>query len=401
MRDSSVLLWPDALAPAGQSIAIDRPIFKGPKPLSGREQVVQSSAGGWLISYEGVPVYRTLINQFRPIWTALAGLAQPVYVKPDFSEWSLARRKNIGATAINFSDGATFSNSSQFFSGSLMNPALWYRSAIAAPTLSSAVTPDGATTAVSLTDASTSDVVYLLRFFNVPNDTVSVYRVIVYVLKTTTAPAYGATIEFDLLGGATQIYAYVTVNPATGALLTIGSVTNLSSTLIGNFYKVQFDIQNNGTGNVNLYCVLHAALVNLSDGGAYLSGTGTSTFWSPEVYLMGAQSAPFSQSTGDCFLTQPAKRGDTAITVNNSVIAPVEAGDYIELNGRLHMVNAMDGANWSVWPPLRSSYPAGTVIEIDDPRLLAYLTTDSRAALMSADARALSRINLDFIEANW
>ena len=83
------------------------------------------------------------------------------------------------------------------------------------------------------------------------------------------------------------------------------------------------------------------------------------------------------------------------------MIAPVEAGDYIELNGRLHMVNAIDGSNWNVWPPLRASYPAGTLIEIDDPRLLAYLTTDSRAALMTTDSRVLSRMNLDFIEANW
>lgn len=403
MRDPSVLLWPDAFAPAGQSIAIDRPIFKGPKPLSGREQVVQSSAGGWLISYEGVPVYRTLINQFRPLWTALAGLAQPVYVKPDFSEWSLARRKNIGATAMTFSDGSRLSNSIQFPGGSLMDPVLWYRAGTPTPTpvLSTAVAPDGTTTAVSLTDATTTDLAFLVRLLNVPNDNVSVYRVVVYVLKTATAPAYGATIELDLMGGTTQLYAYVTVNPATGALQTIGTVTNLSSTLIGNFYKVQFDIQNNGTGNVYLYCMLYPALVNWSTGGGSMAGTETATFWGPEFYKVGSQSASFSQSTGDCFLILPANRGNTTITVNNSVIAPVEAGDYIELNGRLHMVNAIDGSNWNVWPPLRASYPAGTLIEIDDPRLLAYLTTDSRAALMSTDSRALSRMNLDFIEANW
>lgn len=223
MRDPTVLVWPDAFAPRSMTVTIDRPVFKGPKPLDGREQVVSSSAGGWLISYEGVPVWSARYNQFRPMWMSLAAYARPVYVKPDYTENMLARRNNISA------------------------------------------------------------------------------------IKTK----YGA--------------------------------------------------QN----------VAH------SDG------------------------SQFTQSTGDCILAANAKRNDVVLTVTNSTVSPVTAGDYFELDGRLHNVRAIDGNKWSIWPPLRKNAANGTVLEIDDPRLLAYMTTDSRGVAMQTEARNISFMNIDFIEANW
>lgn len=223
MRDPAVLLWPDTLAPVNMTSTIDRPVFKGPKPLSGREQVVQSSAGGWLISYSGIPVYGDKFRHFRSIWSSLGGFAAPVYVKPEFSPNMLARRNNISATATTFAtDSTTFSDGSRF-----------------------------------------------------------------------------------------------------------------------------------------------------------------------------------TQSTGDCVLATDAVRGATTISVTNSTVSPVQTGDYFEIDGRLHVVNAIDGTAWKIWPPLRANYAAGTILEIDDPRMLAYLVTDSSALTLNVQFGRLSRVDVDFIEANW
>lgn len=222
MRDPTIPAWPDTFGPRSMSVTIDRPAFKGPKPLDGREQVVFASAGGWLISYEGIPVYSDRYRQFRPIWFYFAAFSRPMYVKPDYTDQQLARRNNISPIPTTFSDTALFSDGSRFI-----------------------------------------------------------------------------------------------------------------------------------------------------------------------------------QSTGDCILAANAARGATTISVTNSTVSPVAVGDYIELNGRLHVINAMSGSSWDIWPPLRASYPSGTVLEIDDPRLLVYMTTDSRGQVMQIDARAVSYMNVEFIEANW
>lgn len=253
MRDPSIALWPDNLAPMNMTATIDRPVFKGPKPLDGREQVVSSSSGGWLISYEGIPVYGDRFRQFRSIWTTIGGFSKPIYVKPEFSPNMLARRNNIVPETAYFDQIGTLENM-----------------------------------------------------------------------------VYWGTKE--LLWGAGEPIFW-------------------------------------GSGSI-----------------------GSS------VFLDGAQ---FTQSTGDCFLLSAAARGDASITVLNSAISTVEAGDYFEINGRLHIVQGIDGNTWSIWPPLRASYEAGTQLEVDDPRMLAYLVTDSPVLSQKVDFGRISRVSVDFIEASW
>ena len=254
MRNPATLLWPDNLAPVSMTITIDRPVFKGPKPLDGREQVVSSGAGGWLISYENIPVYGNRYRQLRSIWLAIGGFARPIYVKPEFSVNMLARRNNISALYSGFDPFGVEKNTLFWGSGEI----IW---------------------------------------------------------GTSNPIAWGSE--------------------------------------------------------------------SASDFASYEDGSF------------------FSQSTGDCVLAASAARGATTISVTNSTVSQVEAGDYIELDGRLHVVQQIFDGSWNIWPPLRSSYAIGTVIEIDDPRCLAYLVTDSKFLSVQSDYGRVSRISVDFIEANW
>lgn len=254
MRDPATLLWPDSLAPVSMTVTIDRPIFKGPKPLDGREQVVSSGAGGWLISYENIPIYGQKYREFRSVWLALGGFAKPIYVKPEFSVNMLARRNNVSALSSGFDPF-----------GTEKNPLFW------------------------------------------------------------------------------------------------------------------------GLGEI-------------------IWGVSNPIAWGNEAandYASFEDGSFFTQSTGDCFLAAAAIRGATTISVTNSVVSPVEAGDYFEIDGRLHVVQSIDNQTWNIWPPLRAAYVSGTVLEIDDPRCLAYLVTDSKMLAMQSDYGRLSRMSVDFIEANW
>jgi hypothetical protein len=253
MRDPSILLWPDTFAPASMNVVIDRPRFKGPKPLDGREQVVASSAGGWLINYEGVSIYGDLYRSFRSIWLETAARAKPVYISPEFSPNMLARRNGISPVLADFDQVGTVKNVLEWGTGEL----LW----------------------------------------------------------------------------------------SVGEPLFWGS-----------------------------------------------SGSGWSDF---------QDSASFTQSTGDCYLSSSAARGAVTISVSNSAISAVKAGDYFEINGRLHLVQGIYGNSWDIWPPLRGSYAAGTQLEIDDPRMLSYVVSDSRSYEMPIQPGNVSHISIDFIEANW
>jgi hypothetical protein len=217
MRDMSILVWPDSIfRPAQASATIDRPLFKGPKPLDGREQVVAASAGGWAISYEGVPIYGNLYAAWRALWIKIAAKGLPVYVAPDLI------------------------------------------SAIPARTLTT-----------------------------------------------------------------------------------------------------------------------HGDNTTFSDGSSY------------------------SQSTGDCSLVAAGVMGSRVISVTNSVARPREAGHWFELNGRAHIIQEISGTTWTIWPSLRADYASGTVLEIDDPRVLCVLMPDSHANVMATDARQLTLMSLQFVEAGW
>ena len=202
-RDGSISLWPNTLAPLNMTVGIDRPLFKGPKPLSGREQIVAHSAGGWIVNYDSIPIYGSKFLTFRAIWLDIAANGLAVYIKPEFNTYSLANRTGM------------------------------------------------------------------------------------------------------------------------------------------------------------------------------------------------------SSDPGDCKLAASCAQNATTLTVTNSSSYPVLAGDYIEIAGRLHIVKSIGGSTWTIWPPTRMAYDNLQPIQIYDPRLKAYLQPDSRGYQMTLDMGRVSRMSLDFIEANW
>jgi hypothetical protein len=109
----------------------------------------------------------------------------------------------------------------------------------------------------------------------------------------------------------------------------------------------------------------------------------------------------FASSIKDCALAAAASIGATEIEVANSVMAPLEPGDYFELDGRLHVVEDIVGDLWTIWPPLRADYASGTVLEIADPRMKAYLETKDAAAATQMQYGRWGETTLEFVEAGW
>jgi hypothetical protein len=122
------------------------------------------------------------------------------------------------------------------------------------------------------------------------------------------------------------------------------------------------------------------------------TGAGTWTFTGP-YYL--------AESTYDCVLAASCSAGATQISVTNSSVAPLVAGDYFELGGRLHLLEEIDGTTWTIWPPTRAAYASGDKIEIDDPRCLCYLDPNSDGADPDVQFGQLGYGSFDFIEARW
>ena len=209
----SASVWPDNLIPKSVSVTMDRPVFKGPKPLSGREQVVAVDSGGWAISYDNIVLAGSArYLAFRKIWAETVGAALPVYIAPDFG-------------------------------------------------------------------------------------------------PHTPAVRFGMT----------------------------SSPTN-------------------------------------------------------------------------CYLSSSTARGATTIPVTNSSGYALQAGDYFEINGRLHVIRSISGSSWTIWPPLRSYYngssyqtntPSLTSMEIYDPRCLMYAVSDSKSNSMTLGDNAVGSVSLEFVEANW
>lgn len=213
-RNYSASLWPDLLMPQSVTVQMDRPLFKGPKPLAGREQVVAVDSGGWNVSYENITLAgSTRFLTYRSLWIEIAANGLPVYVKPDFGAHTYAKRNN----------------------------------------------------------------------------------------------------------------------------LTVGTT--------------------------------------------------------PAITMSAA-----------------ANRNATTISATNNATYPLQAGDYFELNGRLHIIKSYVGSTITFWPPLRGFYsggvfqtstPTGTALETYDPRCLMYATVDSRANAMTLSQSGVSQVSIDFIEASW
>jgi hypothetical protein len=124
----------------------------------------------------------------------------------------------------------------------------------------------------------------------------------------------------------------------------------------------------------------------------------TSTFSDGTIFSDGMR---WETSIYDCTLTADAAQGATQISMTNSLTAPLKGGDYFELDGRLHVIEELSGSAAIIWPGLRADYPSGTVLEIADPRMKAYLETKDAAAAAQMQYGRWGEIALEFVEASW
>jgi len=124
----------------------------------------------------------------------------------------------------------------------------------------------------------------------------------------------------------------------------------------------------------------------------------TSTFSDSTIFSDGTR---WETSIYDCSLSAAASEGATEISVTNSATAPLSAGDYFEIDGRLHVIESIVGTTWAIWPQLRADYASGTVLEIADPRMKAYLDTKDAAAATQMQYGRWGEATLEFVEAGW
>lgn len=128
---------------------------------------------------------------------------------------------------------------------------------------------------------------------------------------------------------------------------------------------------------------------------ASVSPTTLYTFAGPYLFTGGYY---FESSISDCTLAADASEGATEISITNSVTAPIRAGDYFELAGRLHILEELSGTAAKIWPALRANYSSGQKVEISDPRMVAYL--DGDASIQMQYGR-WGETTLEFVEAPW
>ena len=131
---------------------------------------------------------------------------------------------------------------------------------------------------------------------------------------------------------------------------------------------------------------------------AGVSGTTLYTFVGPYLFTGGYY---FAASIQDCTLAADAAMGDVEISVTNSATAPLQPGEYFELDGRLHRLVSIIGTTWKVYPGMRDDYASGTVLEISDPRMKAYLTPESQALASRFAMGRYGDATLEFVEAGW
>ena len=114
-----------------------------------------------------------------------------------------------------------------------------------------------------------------------------------------------------------------------------------------------------------------------------------------------SDSTSFETTIYDCTLAASALEGATQISVTNSATAPLSAGDYFELDGRLHVVEDINGTTWTIRPPLRAAYASGSILEIDDPRMLCVLDPKSAALTQQVQLGRFGTATFDFWEERW
>jgi hypothetical protein len=129
---------------------------------------------------------------------------------------------------------------------------------------------------------------------------------------------------------------------------------------------------------------------------AGVARTSLYTFVGPYLFTGGYY---FEASITDCTLAAAASMGATEISVTNSATAPLQPGDYFEIDGRLHRIVSIYLTTWKIWPGLRADYASGTWLEISDPRMKAYLTPESQALASRMIMGRYGDATLEFVEA--
>jgi hypothetical protein len=130
----------------------------------------------------------------------------------------------------------------------------------------SELSPAG-TTVYSVTDNSTGSYLALTRNITVPNDS-NIYTISIYIKKTYGATSARLGFNSGFTGGTTLVQLNQRFNSDTG-------VGNTGTTQdLGDWWRWQFQLTNNSTGNTTLYCSFFPAtgFYNSSDNAA---ATGT------------------------------------------------------------------------------------------------------------------------------
>ncbi len=185
------------------------------------------------------------------------------------------------------------------FSGDLANAA-WTLNNPGTRTGNTDVAPDGTTTAATITDNITSNFTSVRQTVTVANNSQQ-YTASVYIKKTTSASSYPG-LGLTLSGGTIK-YASLALNTTTGAATARTGETPdfITVTDVGTYWRVQWAITNNTTGNTSLIVDVYAA-VNIDASATWTATTtGSTVAWGAQLNT-GSTALPYVATTSSIYL---------------------------------------------------------------------------------------------------
>ena len=217
----------------------------------------------------------------------------------------------------------------------------WSTNAIITPL--SELSPIG-TSVYSVTDNNSGSYLESTRNITVPNDS-NTYTISIYIKKTYGATSTRLGFNSGFSGGTTVAYNQ-RFNSDTG-------VGNYGSTVdLGNWWRWQFQITNNNTGNTTLYCSFYPA-TGFYDSGDNFSATGTATvsaiqieqnpFATPFVHGTRSNTQAILDLTSNNIITanSPTYNVDGTFSfsaINQRITTPISSTNFINSN-----------FTWEVW----------------------------------------------------
>jgi hypothetical protein len=140
-----------------------------------------------------------------------------------------------------------------------------------------AMGPDGAMSASTITDNSTTAFEGIRQNFTVPNDTTT-YVFSIYVAKTSGGTSSTFGVNLSLTGG-TSATSFMRVNTDNGVRLNgLGTVQDA-----GSFWRISSTITNNATGNVALGFSVYPATAGNGILGDVVTATGSAVIWGAQI----------------------------------------------------------------------------------------------------------------------